>query len=190
MGNIKLWIFLGIVIIFLVFVLYDIKKRKKYEDYLMNSKPKRFFKYLDTFYYTIDEIDPDGNSTLKYIVFHVIEDIDSKKIYAINMKDTNIHFQKNLKNIKILKGNGFRSNWKEASYNDKGSFWIDEELNNCYVHENDMVIINYQNEKYRINVSNNLFNTNHQYNISLLDKAIFIKGLAFLDMEDNYNKGR
>ena len=72
---------------------------------------------------------------------------------------------------------------------DEGDFWIDEELNDFYSHEGDVIKINnYYEVVYGGYYANGgsggrkIWNLNQNYDISLLDKATFIYGVAKFDM--------
>ena len=124
-------------------VLRGLNMSKKYIKNLMSTKPKRRFKYLDSIYYTYTVYSDTGR---EHFIFHIIEDIDSKKIYAIDEHGANMRFEKILDKTKVLRIGDFdsvsaRNDWKEVNYGDEGSFWIDEELADCYQRDGDKIII-------------------------------------------------
>ena len=164
-------------------VVYVVKVAKEYRKYLISTKPKHKFKYLDTFYYVL-EVWVDDTPSSQYFEYHIIEDLDSKKVYAIAEQNTNIRFEKIFDKTKVLRiddidGVSTRKDWKEVNYGDEGSFWIDEELADCYQRKGDKIIINYF-EKHKLKVVE-ISNRNTNYDISLLDKVTFITGYAQLD---------
>ena len=172
------------IIAFTIFVVvYVVKLAKEYKNELISTKPKHKFKYLDTFYYVLEIWDDDTPSS-QYFEYHIIEDLDSKKVYAIAEQNTNIRFEKMFDKTKVLRiddidGVSTRKDWKEVNYGDEGSFWIDEELADCYQRKGDKIIINYF-EKHKLKVVE-ISNRNTNYDISLLDKVTFITGYAQLD---------
>ena len=138
---------------------------------------------MDTFYYEL-EIWVDDTPSRQHFVYHIIEDLDSKKVYAIAEQNTNIRFEKIFDKTKVLRiddidGVSTRKDWKEVNYDDEGLFWIDEELADCYQRDGDKIIINYF-EKHKLKVVE-ISNRNTNYDISLLDKVTFITGYAQLD---------
>lgn len=164
-------------------VVYVIKVAKEYRKNLISTKPKHKFKYLDTFYYEL-EVWIDNTLSSQWFEYHIIEDLDSKKVYAIAEQNTNIRFEKILDETKVLRiddidGVSTRKDWKEVNYGDEGLFWIDEELADCYQRDGDKIIINYF-EKHKLKVVE-ISNRNTNYDISLLDKVTFITGYAQLD---------
>ena len=167
-------------------VIYGVKVGKEYRKNIMISKPKKRFKYLDSFYYVkITHLGTDETSNKDFVVYHVIQDLDSKKIYAIGETGTNVRFQKVFDNTKLLRidnmdENTTRKDWKEVNYGDSGSFWIDQELVDYYSNNGEKVTINYFGKK-DIVKANQIFNRNKNYNISLLDKTIFITGYLQFD---------
>ncbi len=177
------------IIVFTIFVVrYGIKAGKEYRKNLMATKPKKRFKYIDSFYYekVVRVGSPDETSSKQYFVYHILEDIDSKKTYAIAEQNTNIRFEKALDKTKVLRiddidGVTTYKDWKEANYNDKGSFWIDEELTDCYQNDGTNIIIKYFGENHKVKINGELFNRNNNYNVSLLDKSTFITGYAELE---------
>ena len=169
---------------FTIFVVVSIVKiAKEYRKDLISTKPKHKFKYLDTFYYVLEAWVDDTPSS-QYFEYHIIEDLDSKKVYAIAEQNTNIRFEKIFDKTKVLRiddidGVSTRKDMKEANYGDEGLFWIDEELADCYQRDGDKIIINYF-EKHKLKVVE-ISNRNTNYDISLLDKVTFITGYAQLD---------
>ena len=167
-------------------VIYGVKAGKEYRKNLMALMPKRRFKYLDSFYYVkIFYHSADETSSRRFIIYHVIQDTDSKKIYAIGESGTNVRFQKVFDNTKLLRidnidGISTRKEWKEVNYDDVGSFWIDKELIDYYQNNGEKIMISYFGKKDKIKLSE-MYNRNPKYDISLLDKAIFITGYAEFD---------
>jgi len=164
-------------------VVYVVKVAREYKKDFISTKPKHKFKYLDTFYYVLEIWDDDTPSS-QYFEYHIIEDLDSKKVYAIAEQNTNIRFEKIFDKTKVLRiddidGVSTRKDWKEVNYGDEGLFWIDEELVDCYQRDGDKIIINYF-EKHKLKVVE-ISNRNTNYDISLLDKVTFITGYAELD---------
>jgi len=169
---------------FIIFlVVYIVKNGKEYRKNLISTKPKHKFKYLDTFYY--EKVVSLGDTlSRQHFVYHIIEDWDSKKAYAIAEQNTNIRFEKIFDKTKVLRidnidGVSTRKDWKEFNYGDEGLFWIDEELADCYQRDGDKIIINYF-EKHNLKEVE-ISNRNSNYDISLLDKVTFITGYAQLD---------
>ena len=168
-------------------VVYGVRAGKEYRKNLISTKPKHRFKYLDSFYYLkiVRNGDVEETASKEYIVYHVIQDLDSQKIYAIGETGTNVRFQKTFDNTKLLRiddidGVSTRKDWKEVNYGDNGSFWIDQELMDYYHNDGEKITINYFGKKDKIKVDQ-MFNRNQNYNISLLDKTIFITGYAQFD---------
>jgi len=164
-------------------VVYVVKVAREYKKDFISTKPKHKFKYLDTFYYVLEIWDDDTPSS-QYFEYHIIEDLDSKKVYAIAEQNTNIRFEKIFDKTKVLRidnidGVSTRKDWKEFNYGDEGLFWIDEELADCYQRDGDKIIINYF-EKHNLKEVE-ISNRNSNYDISLLDKVTFITGYAQLD---------
>lgn len=164
-------------------VLRGLDMNKRYIKNLVMTKPKKRFKYLDSFYY-YKKVDFDSIS--KHFVYHIIEDVDSKKIYVITEHGTNIIFEKILDKAKVFRVGDMdsisaRKDWKEVNYGDEGSFWIDKELTDCYNNDGENVIINYSGEKHKLKNNSVTFIINNSIDISLLDKATFIMGYAQLD---------
>ena len=119
---------------------------------------------------------------IDYYIYHVIEDVDTKKIYAIFKTNTNVLLEITSGNTKLLKGNGIRNkNWKEVNFNEEGSFWIDEELPDYYQNNGENISIKYLNKTHTLNITD-IHNRNQNYDISLLNKAIFITGYAEFDL--------
>lgn len=183
--SIIMFIIFGLLIVgFTIFVvIYGLKVGKEYRKNLIATKPKHRFKYLDSFYYLkiVRYGDTNETASKEYIVYHVIEDLDSQKVYAIGETGTNARFEKTIDKTRLLRidnidGVSTRGDWKEINYGDNGSFWIDQELIDCYQNDGEKTMINYL-EKDKIKVDQ-IFNRNPNYNISLLDKAIFITGYA------------
>lgn len=172
------WLLLAIGPFFMIgIIVYYYTQLKKYGKEVLVNKPKRKFKYLDSFYYK--RIFKIGGRTKRiYFVLHIIEDIDTERIYAIGADSTNAHLDITNSGAKILKGVGIRKNWKEVSFNEEGMFWIDQEVYDCYCNEGENVIIKYFIEEHKISVNNELFHCNLEYDNSLLDKATFIMGFA------------
>ena len=178
----------GCILIFTIFMLiYFIRTGKEYREKLMTSKPEKRFKYIDTFYYYKDRYNsPDEISASMHIAFHIIQDKDSKKYYAIEEKNTNVLFSKVFNETKLLRVDNenkvtTRKDWKEVNYNDEGSFWVDEELVECCQCVDDNVVINYYGENDKLKFGSELLNRNSNYDSSLLTKSIFITGYAKFD---------
>ena len=174
----------------IVIIVYAFKAGKSYRKGLMSNKEKHHFKYVDSFYYTriVRNGNVDETSSRQNFVYHILQDTSSKKYYAIDEQNTNIRFEKVLDNTRILRidkidGVTTRKDWKEANYNDEGSFWIDEELTNCYENDGNAVTFKYFGEPHRVSIKNELHNRNKDYDVSLLDKTIFITGYAELDQK-------
>ncbi|MBO5142471.1 MAG: hypothetical protein J6C46_05660 [Clostridia bacterium] len=161
-------------------LLYYYLQLKKYREDVLLSKPKRRFKYLDSFYY--EKIVHTGESRRRreYFVIHILEDVDTERIYAIDAKATNGHLQKILEDVKIVKGAGR----EKIRYHEEGIFWLDQEFNDCFYYDGEDVIIKYFGAEQRVNINNELFHTNPEYDVSLLDKATFIMGFAEFNIDN------
>ena len=190
----------GFILIFVIIILVVIlvvvnSSTKRYNNKIMKEKAKIRWKYLDTFFYSYLSGVGD-NSNHVYIIFHIVSDINSGKIYAIPESSfTNATHRVLLNDFDVLKGKGFINKLKKIEIGDCGSLWIDKEMNDCYYHDNEMiklsnrkVIYSKENDKNSLKASNiqphNLFNLNAEYDISLLDKATFVYGVAEFDVEN------
>jgi len=188
------FIVVGFIAVLLFLIIYLLlrgpKFRTKYIDNLISSKPKKRFKYLDTFYYIISTSYYDANDrAYEYRVFHVIQDIESQKVYAIGESSTNVRFQNWLDNTKVLRidnmtGISTHKDWKEVRYGDEGSFWVDEEMTGCYQNDGKNITINYFGQKDSIKEKNGISNRNEDYDISLFEKATFITGHVIFDAKE------
>jgi len=158
-------------------VVYYCIQHKKYRERVILSKPKRRFRYLDSFYY-MRKFRTNGETDVIYFVLHIIQDIDTERIYALDAKATNGHFQSIWGDVKILKGVGLRTNWKEVYFKEEGVFWVDEEIYDCYSYDVEDVVIKYFGNEHRVNINNELFHRNPEYDKFLLGKATFIRGFA------------
>ncbi len=168
-------------------VLYGVKTAKNYRKNLMETKKENRFKYIDTVYYYkhVKHNTEDTNSPM-LIAFHILKDANSNKMYAIVQENTNALFQQVLNKTKVLRVDDenkttTRKDWKEVSYNDTGSLWIDEEINNCYQNDGDKVTISYYMEKDKLEKKTDIFNRNDKYTLAILDEVTFITGYAKFD---------
>ena len=165
-----------LIILFAVFSIYKNKTIKKGE--------KHNFEYLDTFFYQYM-----NNSNTNTIVFHVVSDIETNTIYAIPDASFN-GAGRNINLGKLLNNKGS----KKINYGDKGTFYLDKEFKKCYVNENgDISILGRKVIYNKLNSKNvmlikakepyDIYNRNRDYDISLLDKAVFAYGGAKFDEE-------
>ena len=69
-------------------------------------------------------------------------------------------------------------------YTEKGFFWIDEELSNCYQNKGNYIIINTLKEKAKIKIEKDYLSDQEKNAISLMDKATFITGYAEFNIEN------
>ena len=174
-------------------ITYIKNKKNDYRKKNIEDKPKRRFKYLDTFYYFVYDLN-DGPSAY---IYHIITDIDTNKKYALNEKDfANAHLQiNNGDNIGLLKGQGNRNNYKYVKLYDEGTFWIETKLDNFYNYEKDNITIGYDNEKSNITYGGSIYNRieeksltfynlNTNNDITFLDDVTFISGFAEFDNFD------
>ena len=171
-------LFTFFILVILVLIVIGLNYSKK-----IKNKPKKRFKYLDTFYFrTIT-----GRNDNYIYSYYVVCDNETSKIYAIDkvsFKNANLEIV--MKKAKLLKGQGIRSNFKEVNFNDEGNLWINEELSNFYSHIDNNIQIGNFKLKYDGNIDNDyelhtLYHLNSKYDISLLDKATFITGVAEFD---------
>lgn len=163
-------------------IVHGLSFNKKYREELMTKKPKLRFRYLDTFYHYRKVPTSERENNYQLIAYHIIQDVNSQKIYAIALHNTNtislLEEGKVFRNNK-LEGFSTRKNWSEINYNDEGSFWIEKEVANCYQNYGDYITITYYKEETdEVKIDGELFNLNPNYDVSLLNKAIFIHGYA------------
>ena len=178
-------IFLVIIAIVLISIfLYIYFKGKE----IKKNSPKQRFKYLDTFYYHVFSgagDDSDFNSK----VYIVVCDIETSDIYAVPQTSfTNGTYEPATNSV--LKGKGLRSNFKKVEYGDQGSLWIDKEKSNFYERNEELVkfgndMVSYTKEKdkgfYSSSEMPKLHNIDNKNDVSLLDKAKFVIGIAEFD---------
>ncbi len=118
------------------------------------------------------------------IEHHVIQDLDSRKIYAINGHNSNALIQIMGSKKSLVKFNTEKNifkNQEKANFNDEGSFWIGEELN-CYQTFDNFVFETLDGD---ITVkAREIININPENDISLLSEATFIYGYAKFDTKE------
>lgn len=154
------------------------KAGKEYRDNLMASKPKRNFKYLDSFYYMRYRPSNSSSSRTRFTIYHVIKDTESEIIYAIHETETNVLLSYVLGDTTLYRNDNvdgitWQKDWKIVDYDDQGSFWINEELSDYYKNDGNKILIGKEKLK-----DQQIFNRNGNYDISLLEKATFISGYA------------
>ncbi len=189
-------------LVMVLFVIGLIVYATKYNKRIMNTKPKQRFKYLDTFYYSYYSANNDDTvGDTIYVIFNIVSDLTSNIIYAIPESSfTNcVHSYINGK-FKIMKGRGFATNFKDVDAGTEGSLWIDKEYGaDYYKHDGEFIVMGKDKLIYStddsqgmyVKVGDGLFkkkysrltNINPQYDISLLDKAVFVYGVAEFDIE-------
>ncbi len=170
----------------LLFIFGPILYKRHINKIKSNYEMKRF-KYIDTFYYKKYDIKLEKT---EFYFYHIIQDIDSKKYYGISKDCTNSQVEVDFDGkVTVFRGQGFRNKWQRVNFNDEGSFWIKEELNDFYKREGSDIILNYDvkligltEEEPKNNVPV-LYNANKDNDIKLLDDVIFIDGLAEFDMK-------
>ncbi len=188
MGLIIVFVLVGGLLIFL-----KVKVNNKIEK-IISSNQKHRFKYLDAFY-TRGNTTQTGSGPQFY---YVLEDTDTNKTYvvdkalfknafcmALGNDDFHLYKKKTKKRIELY---------------ESGSFWIDKALDNFYQrdgmfvtldggkyvyskYESKVVVSGYGNDDENILL---LYNTNPNYDVSLLDNAIFVTGVIEFDI-DNIN---
>ena len=175
----------------IVTVVRGAKLGKKYRKNLMANKPKQRFKYIDSFYYTmwLNSGSVEETSRRQIVVFDIIQELSTKKYYAISEYNTNMRLEIKPKKTKMLRiddidGFSTRKDWKEVDYNDEGSLWIDCEMPDCYQNDGTYITVKYYGEDHKIKIDGQLFNRNSDNDVSLLDKSTFILGYASLDTKD------
>ena len=175
-----------IVIFFLIIVLVSIPailifisiQHKRYNEKSTKYLDEHRFEYLDTFYYQYI----DGDNTITN-VFNIVMDLNNTTIYAIpesSFKECSYKIEDN--NFELF------SNNKKISLGDKGSFYLDKEYEAYKKEKGKLILLDkkvvYKKEKiskiYK-RAPFNLYNINPQYDIELLDKAIFVYGSAMFD---------
>ena len=184
-----LFIILLLLLIFIILIFIN-NKKMKYNKKIMKNSTRIRFEYLDTFYYQYMHC--IGDDTV-YVIFHIVKDVDTNNIYAIPESSfINATHQVLMNNFKVLKGKSiFKS--KEIQFGDNGYLWIDKEYNDIYHHDDEMIklgkkVVYSKNKKTNklksINVEPYyLFNLNSKYDVSLLDKATFVYGVAKFDVD-------
>ena len=185
-----MWIILFIALIFVILYLIFKKRKNNKMKKIMENRPMRRFKYLDTFYYTL--IQGDGEDTLHIPLYHpVLMDEETGQIYVVNKP-----LFKNAWFITIGNETHFKKGKVgEVNFNDSGAFWIDEELNGFYQKNDEFITLDNKQlvySKYRSNVAISgygdteetvsiLYNFNPNYDASLLDNAKFITAVIEFD---------
>lgn len=172
--------FIIFIVLIILSLLYFRKDNITYNDYLkeiVNTKEKRRFKYIDSFYYNKVVKNEDINKML--IVYHVIEDMENNNYYAIESYYSNSFFRGPIDNIKLFKGANWFNNPNIIKYGDTGSFWIDKELNNYYKCVDNNMIIN----DYSIENPNDIKSYTQTFTNSLFDKITFITGYVEFDID-------
>ena len=183
------------VIIVLIVLLVTINFNRN----IKNTCEEKRFKYLDTFFYGKWEIRLERT---EYNYYHVIEDIFSKKKYVIINGSPEVH-EALLPGyrIDILAGTGLATNWKKKSFNDEGSYWVKEEVNDFYKKDNNYIILNFDEKfVYYKDIENEkefdkekslfkkipvLYNSNPDIDASILEDATFFVGLIEFDNKEN-----
>lgn len=159
---------------------------KNYQKKLKETKQMQRFIYLDTFYY-VKTLNYDDSLRHKFYSYYVLQDMNTKKIYAISgeIGFTNVNFQYVLGKASIWTGKGLRflksSNWKEVSFNSEGSLWIEEEIPNYLTFDGEKVIFDGINGKEVLKNKNEIGHCNSMYDFSLLENATFVTGYAEFD---------
>jgi len=174
------------VIVFLLATI-SMTMRWKKEKMIKKTKTEHNFEYLDFFYYTIHDINPQESGGRIYIYgYLIIRDINTSQIYAINYKRSNISMvSSSYKKIDIYR-KGKDSKNVLLNFYDKGSFWIGDELGKGLdFNKDDKIILDRTQLKYCGNLekteginSKELYNLNSKYDLDLFNKAIFFDGIA------------
>ena len=145
---------------------------KERRDNIISTKPKRRFKYIDSIWY--EDITGVEDSSSMTVVYHIIQEIDTDTIYAINSSYTN----------KV---------WHDIPFQKEGSFWIEKEVQNHFYHNGERMEIGKKNIK-AIELKNEhkwiwenrdnivLHHGNEKCDIvQLLEQAKFITGVVEFD---------
>ncbi len=179
----------ALIIAILVYRMLKVNKIK-------NNIPKQKFEYLDAFIYiTLVKRNEGGDlgitTSHEPTLLFVIRDITTSKVYAIFENPVYVNAGITLfgagKNIKIQK---IGKEHYELKFYDKGNFWIEKELHDCYYREENYIKFWKQKSKRKLqyigNIQNiesittedTLYNLNPEFDISILDKATFINGIV------------
>ena len=158
---------------FLIFVLcpfiivgYIIYHRERVRrQNLVKNGEKHRFKYLDTFYYSSG----NGDGTSDFIIYHIISDVETNKIYGMGAGDFGedvFYFTFGRVEIKTPIENGSIP----INFGDEGDFWIEKELEEDYYKKQYVALSNGQMK--HINLSNSS---------ELIYEVIPIRGYARFD---------
>lgn len=182
---------ISIIIFVVVIVIRGISLGKRYRNNLIATKPKKRFKYIDSFYYSIwiQSGDVEEPSHRQMCIYNIIQDLKTNKYYAIAEQNTNMRLDIKGKKTKLLRidiidGVTTKKDWKEADYNDEGTLWLDCELPDCYQNDGTYITVKYYGEDHKAEINSQVFNRNSNNDISLLDKSTFILGYAELDNKE------
>ena len=164
----------------------------KYTNNVIENGEKHRFEYIDTFFYRyfIKRGDSEYDNTIT-MIYHAVSDLDTKEVYIVpetSFKNFRTAFVMDKVTVKHIKG--MKS--KNAEYGDQGTLFIDKKENDYFINDNGDITFGKTKLKYEkkdrkkiIEFKNkepySLFNLNDKYDVSLLDKAIFAKGVAIFD---------
>ena len=175
-----------------VFIFKLAKKETNRREKIKMDKPKQRFEYVDFFFYHTASHDSQNDS--RTYGYFIIRDVNTSVVYAIHNRFANVSFDFNsMFNNKKMELFLNTSPRKDIKFGDSGNFWISDKLNNdFYVRNGEKVKIGVEMFDYagsidgvdKINNYSVLYNLNSNYDISLLDKAVFIDGIVEFDINN------
>ncbi len=187
----EIFLYVGFLILIIVFILnilrvgivvFSVNSKQKKEE-----KKFKQFRYVDTFFYKTSKDE-------KLHIYHIIKDLNTSKLYALNQNDfknskiKEQNLNQNCQILEIYKSTKHKPYSSLINEKDTGSFKIKKEITN-FNFNNEEIVLESNKLKYGDSIKNcskidcnTLYNLNSQYNMLLLEEVTFIEGTAKFDV--------
>jgi hypothetical protein len=160
-----------------------IKTSYKQKEEIKKNNKKRTVEYLDTYFF---ESYNSGLNSDSIMVYHIVKDIDTKEIFAIDeVNSSGIRLEIIREKIRVLRKEA--GNNIEISVGDKGYLWVDDKTitpkkvrkDNKITFGNELTYGGSVNDDSFIGLTkdNILYNINNKNNLDLFEKAKNVYGV-------------